>query len=128
MNTRECAHCGAEFNATRANAAYCGPRCKRSAQYARRRASSAPTPEVASVTSATRAALQAAGKVDTAAGQVALRMAGLLDVGDERAGAAMAAWARELRAALAEATAGAASPVADPIDQLKARRAARAGA
>lgn len=70
--------------------------------------------------------LVAAGRDGSAAGQVALALAGLIDSRGE-SGAAVAALARQLSASLAEALRDAESG-GDAVDDLAARREARRAA
>lgn len=76
------------------------------------------------VTTATRRTLTAAAKLDSPLGQAALVLAARMDSAADESGSALAAVAKELRTTLAEAVKGAAT-VADPVDQLRARREAR---
>lgn len=83
-------------------------------------------PQDGPVLASVRARLDEAERAGTPEAAVALRLAGLLDVGDFTASGA-AALSRELRAALADALAGA-PRAADGLDQLAQRRVAKAGA
>lgn len=84
------------------------------------------TPVSGAVASTTLEQLRSLGKLEDPLGAVALVLAAQIDSRDDT-GASMAALARELRATLTEVTRGA-SAVADPVDELGARRAARKGA
>lgn len=75
---------------------------------------------------ATRRALDAIGKRETPAGEVALVLAGRLEDPDCPA-TAMAAMSKELRATLTELGRDAPA-VNDPVDELRKRRAARRSA
>lgn len=74
---------------------------------------------------ATRAQLEAAGRLDTIAGQAALVLAEQL-VSGQHSGAGYAALVKELRATIAEALDGAAV-VDDPLDEIKRRRDLKLG-
>jgi hypothetical protein len=76
-----------------------------------------------SIVAATRAELEAGGKLQSALGSVALVIAERLDKAEDP-GSAMAAMAKELRATMAE-LAKLAPSVADPVDELKRRRQER---
>ena len=76
-----------------------------------------------SVYTATRDELSAAGREATPLGQAALVLAARIDANQD-AGAAIAAMTKQLGATLCEATAGA-NVVASPVDELRARRAAK---
>jgi hypothetical protein len=126
---KSCTECGEEFEAKRDTAKYCGERCKKRAQR-RPSAPSAPAAPVVelpaesfagSLTAATLADLERAGRVDTADGQAALALARRVDLGAKETGASLAALVREHRAALAEAVRDA-ETAADPLDELRARR------
>lgn len=80
-----------------------------------------------SLVEATRTALEAAGKTDTAEGALTLYLAAQLDAG-AHTGSQTAALSREFRAAYEMATKGATTSASTALDQLRARRAARRGA
>jgi hypothetical protein len=69
------------------------------------------------------AELQAAGRLDSSAGQAAVALARRIDDGAESS-AGLAALTREMRAAMAEALARAEAS-GDALDELRARREAR---
>ena len=73
----------------------------------------------------TRAALAAMGRDATPQGLAAITAAATIVAGDHSA-SGLASLLREFRSAFADAVRGASS-VADPIDELEARRAARVG-
>jgi hypothetical protein len=73
---------------------------------------------------AIEAELEAAGRLDTALGRQALRLAQRMH-SEFDTGSAIAALSRELRATMAEALKDA-TPVADPLDELAARRSRKA--
>jgi hypothetical protein len=80
---------------------------------------------VESVVDATRAELEAASALDSAAGRVALALAALIDDSTVATGSAAATLAKEMRAALGEAKQSAPMVVADPLDELELRRVRR---
>jgi hypothetical protein len=125
-----CGSCGAGFEARRASAKYCSERCKKRAQRApghRKTPRVAPLPVDApavvagSLTAATEAELDQAGRIDTAVGQAALVLARRIDHAASETGSALASLVREHRATLAEALADVQS-AADPLDELRTRR------
>lgn len=77
------------------------------------------------VTDAVTTELAAIGKTDTPEGTAAVRIARRIDA-DSEPGAALSALVKELRTVLAAVRANAKPVAADPVDELKARRAARA--
>ena len=121
--------CGVEFEAKRASRKWCSDRCK--TRNARGRL--APVVPVAAVVVldaatfegdlyvVTRRELEAAGRVDTSAGQRALLYARRLDSTSGESGAGVAALGREHGATMAEATRGL-KVAGDLLDELKARR------
>lgn len=116
MGVKVCVECGATFDAQR-NTRRC-PDC-RGVKEAR------PAPE-GGVLGATRAQLAAIGRAESPLGATALVLAGRLDAGADP-GSAMAAMAKELRGIMADLLKEA-PVVADPVDELRARRKARLGA
>lgn len=136
MPARQCAGCGAELplpkssGRPRTKCETCSPTRARDA---RRRAPQ----KLAGVTSidlpqhppslvdATRAQLEAAGRLDSVAGQAALILAAQL-VGGQHSGAGFAALAKGLREAMGEAMDGAAV-ADDPLDELKRLRDLKLG-
>lgn len=80
-----------------------------------------PRAESGAVVTAARAELVAAGRLESAAGQVVMALARRIDGAEGETGAAMAALVKEFRAALAEAV-DHAEQAADPIDELRAQR------
>lgn len=132
--------CGARFEASSPRAVYCSPRCRKRGSRAgvaavpqKRTPHPAPEPpdlpdSVQSVTGSVVAELTAANALGSAAGLAAVKLAQLIDSATLMQGAAVAAWTREMRAALVEAKAGAPAAEADPLDELERRRAERRGA
>lgn len=111
--TKSCAGCGSGF-AAKGNTRRCPP-C---------RGQRPPVVERPSVLAAVDAQLAAIGKQADPLGAVAHVLAGRLDLGLVESGAALTAMSKELRTIMLELarTAGA---VADPVDELLARRNAR---
>lgn len=133
---KSCASCGRKFEPKRPNGKYCGPTCRQRAHRAPKPTEAEqdapvvtlPTPVVEGGTAAsTRAELDAAGRLDTAAGQAALTLARRIDDCGSETGASLAALVKQHLATLQMATAGA-ERAADPIDELRARRERRLGA
>lgn len=128
--------CGTRFEASSPRAVYCSARCRKRGNRAGVQA--APTraapmvalpavdaPEVPTVVGAVIAELRDANALQSAAGLAAVRLAQLIDAATLMQGSSVAAWAREMRAALAEAR-GAAEPAeVDPLDELERKRASR---
>ena len=127
--------CGTRFEAKSARAVYCSDRCKKRGYRAGLKAAPiavagpAPLPppdvDVPSVTGAVIAELQEANALGSAAGLAAVRLAQLIDSSSVMSGSSVAAWTREMRAALAEARAESPAEEVDPIDELERKRAAR---
>lgn len=82
-----------------------------------------PLTAASSVTAATRTLLEAADRAETPAGASALALAARIDSNSDT-GSAMASMVRELRAAVADATAGVAA-AADRVDEIRAQREKR---
>ena len=80
-------------------------------------------PEPESVFDATRQVLRRADRIGTPAGQAALVLAMRLDSGED-SGSGMAALAKQLQAMIAEVTRDA-KTTTSPLDELRARRAAK---
>lgn len=130
-----CAVCGTEFEAKRPAAKFCGQTCRQRAHRRPEAASEAKvlelpaettsesTPEISagSVTAATAAELEAAGRLDTALGQLALTLARRIDHGASETGSGVASLARQHRETLADAVKDA-QQAADPLDELRKRR------
>lgn len=117
---RSCHVCGRDFEAKRKDAITCSATCR-----SRKRNVVPPSdPSDNSLVKATRTELEAAGKVDTMLGQLALTLAARLRT--EMTGASTLS--KELRAVVAEAcgtTATGAAAVVDDVDELRARRDAK---
>ena len=116
MGVKRCVECGGTFDARR-NQKRC-PAC---------RGVPAEGPGLeGGVLVATRAQLVAIGRAESPLGAASLVLAARLDAGADP-GSAMAAMAKELRGIMADLLRDAPA-VADPVDELKARRKARLGA
>ena len=125
---RNCAVCNESFDAKRPQAKYCSTRCRTRASRAglasnRNPAAVAPmvTRETSGLLDAVQAELEAAGKVNTVAGQHALELASRI-VNAPGMNTGVAALSKQLQNVLAEALRGAASAQANPLDELKKRR------
>jgi hypothetical protein len=131
--TRKCDSCHQPYEAKRAASRYCSATCRvRANRNGQAKKNNPPVAIVksrrTSVEAATLAELEAAGRVESAAGQQALALAALID-DPQGAFSAVAGWAREHRAALAEALRTDQVVQSTSLaDQLKARRDARRGA
>ncbi len=120
----ECEVCGRPFEAKRKDAKTCGATCRSN----KRNQSSPPESgeyRTNSLVAATRAELEAAGKVDTMLGQLAISLAGRMS----GTTTGLAALSRELRFVI-EAAIGKRSPSGteaegDYIDELRKRRDAK---
>lgn len=123
---RKCSKCGADLplqtgrGRRRKMCEMCAPPRRRQAPAQ----TTAPTASGGSLTEAVRAELDAAGLLGTAGGFQALALAQRIDA-DQEPGAALAALNKELRAQMNALGAAETEPVADPVDELKARRAGR---
>ena len=136
MSIRKCIRCGDPYQASRSTAKYCSTRCRVYASQERRAAlpvktggSEKPKPSLmvevdqsAGLITATRGTLEAAGRLDSVAGQSAIRIAEAMT--GRETGAGLAALSKALSATMAEALDGVVSQ-ADSLDELKARREAR---
>ncbi|ARG91408.1 hypothetical protein C3472_19955 [Mycobacterium kansasii] len=123
---RQCAQCNRPFEAQRPQAKYCGATCRVRASRAGGSSSAAKAPPAvaavegaADLVSAVTAELTAAGRESSALGVQAIAIAERMARFDTSAG--LAALSKELRAVMASALQNAA-PVADAVDELKARR------
>lgn len=132
MPTRDCARCGKPFAARSAGHKFCSDSCRKRAH--EDGAPSAPVLEMdhpvnvdVSLVERVRAELAAVGRENTARGQAALIVAHRLEHSQMETGASLAALGRQFSQALSDALAGAAK-VADPVDELKARRDAKRSA
>jgi len=124
---RECDVCGRAYTARRASSRYCGDTCGKRAQRARAagiplRADTlddreAPPSELERVVARE---LEAAGRLHSFAGQLALELAYRVASPFE-SGAAVASLAKQFREAMDKALAGVAV-AADPLDEIRARR------
>jgi hypothetical protein len=131
---KQCAVCQVPFEAKRAAAKYCSPRCRVRATRARAAgldggaaAPPEPSPAVAGgVEAAAVAELAAAGRLGTSGGQSALVLARRIDTSAAtEMGAGLAALVKQFGVTLAEAVKGGQVAV-NPLDELKAKRDRRA--
>ena len=136
-----CARCGDTFSPASKRARFCSVKCRTQATRARAKgepesavvepkpkrtgkAKPAPEPDApVGALGAVLAELQAAGRLDSSAGQAAVALARRIDDGAESS-AGLAALTREMRAAMAEALSRA-EATGDALDELRARREAR---
>jgi hypothetical protein len=133
---RKCNVCRLSYEAQRPTSKFCSPNCRatnaRTAPMSWTPVHPVPpasasiasiTPTDSSLVKAIRSELDAAGVADTASGQQALRLATQLSGYDTASG--MAALSRELSRVMAETLRVAVSLMADPVDELAARRDAK---
>ncbi len=124
---RQCESCGRSYAARRASSRFCGDTCGKRSQRARAagiplRAATLDGHEAApsELERATAHELEAVGRLESVAGQLALELARRVASGYE-SGAAVASLVKELRATMAAALAGV-DRAADPLDEIRARR------
>lgn len=129
--TRNCDVCRKPFDAKRPQARFCGATCRKRASRGAGPTVAAPKPAVSAPLPAEAAGagliasvvneLTAAGRLSTALGQCALRLAVRMETSTVDTGAGLASMSKELRAVMAQALANA-EESDDPIDELRARR------
>jgi hypothetical protein len=141
MNVRPCDACGEPYEAKTARSRYCSDRCKRRYHRGARApenvtpleprkrkkrppADGQPVGDAGPVEKATVAALQEVDRAGTPLGAAAVVLARRLDEGRDT-GQGFASLAKQLQATLGSATAGV-HVEADPVDELRARRARKA--
>lgn len=125
---RVCQGCGTEFVALHPASKYCADRCRKRKARAEKKwgdATPAPAPSEPSEQSGgtyakVLAALEEAGRADTWLGSVALNLAMRVDTTTAAMG--YAPMVKELRTTMEAALAGAEKKVADPLDELRAKR------
>lgn len=135
---KSCARCARTFTAKRQVARFCSVACRNAAAAARakgqpeakvvpakpkRTAKAKPEAVPTGTLGAVVDELQAAGRLQSSAGQAAVALARRIDDGAESS-AGLAALTREMRAAMAEALSRA-EATGDALDELRARREAR---
>jgi hypothetical protein len=131
-----CARCAQTFSAKSKRARFCSVKCRTQATRARahgqpesispkptRSPKSKPADSPTGTLGAVIAELTEAGRLNTSAGQAAVALASRIDAGAESS-SGLAALTREMRAAMAEATANVAQ-AGDALDELRAKREAR---
>ena len=136
-----CARCAATFTPGSKRARFCTVKCRTQATRARAAGKPEALPQAKPKAKRTRkpaglqpdsptgtlgaviAELTEAGRLQTSAGQAAVALASRIDAGAESS-SGLAALTREMRAAMAEATANVAQ-TGDALDELRARREAR---
>lgn len=123
---RECDVCGLAYTARRASSRFCGDTCGKRSQRARAAgipllAATVDDRETPSeLVQAVTRELEAVGRLESVAGQVALVLAER--IGSRReSGAATASLARQFSATMTAALAGV-DRAADPLDEIRARR------
>jgi|SRR5690242_14647900 hypothetical protein len=124
VTKRECDACGKTYEAHRVTSKFCSPKCRIANHEKSKRPSAALSAEPVDegpVFAKSRAKLEAAGRLDTWEGAVALQLAARLDAQVREGGMGVAAIVREHRASMEEALKGA-SVAADPLDELRERR------
>lgn len=130
---RTCDECGTAYEARRSTSQYCSSRCR--TRVSRRGGSQEAKPTTpaavatgppAELVAATRKKLTDAGRLDTVLGQQALLLAQRLTEGRIDTGSSLASLSKELRAVMVDALEGV-SRGADPVDELKERRARKFG-
>lgn len=123
---RTCAICGGPLpppgrGRPRTKCLDCAPR--RGASQAARDIAARPAPKAGTLAGAVVRELEAAGRLDTSAGLAAVVLAQRIAAGEDT-GAGIAAMAKQLGATMADALRGVAVE-GDPLDELRARRAAK---
>jgi hypothetical protein len=134
---RACESCGRSYEAKTKRSRFCqDQRCVRERARGRKRVQRHPPATVvelraakkeplpSSVTAATVAELDAAGRVGSALGQAALALARRLDESSADTGSSVASMVKELRATITEAVRSG-QGAADPVDELRERRSKR---
>jgi len=124
--TLTCGSCGKPFEAKRAAAKFCGATCRKRAERAPRVSEAEPQRAgVSGLMRATRETLEAAGVLDTVAGQQAVLLSERMSSPFETC-AAVAAMGKLLSVVVADALKTV--QASDPLDELRRRRdAKRAG-
>ena len=121
---RKCASCGRSYVAARPNSKFCGDTCRKRAQRSPKRSTTKPVEPILSIPtglgSVTARELDAADRLDTVLGQAALVLARRIESPMET-GSSIASMTKQLRETLADALKGA-QQVADPLDEIRARR------
>ena len=120
---RTCATCGRSYQATRPNSKFCGDTCGKRARRSPGRAvkSDEPTASVlVGLEAAATRELEAADRLDTVFGQAALVLARRI-ASPMETGSSIASMTKQLRETMADALKGA-QQVADPLDEIRARR------
>ena len=134
---RDCDRCGQPFAPASKRARFCSVKCRTQATRARatgqpesiakpkrtRKPKAQAADSLTGTLGAVVAELTAAGRLQTSAGQAAVALASRIDAGAESS-SGLAALTREMRAAMAEATANVAQ-AGDALDELRAKREAR---
>ena len=121
---RKCESCGRSYQAARPNSKFCGDTCRKRAQRSPKSGAvkpTEPTPSLAAgLEAVTARELEAADRLDTVFGQAALVLARRIESPMET-GSSIASMTKQLRETMADALKGA-QQVADPLDEIRARR------
>jgi hypothetical protein len=126
VQQRDCDVCGRSYEAVRVTSRYCGPTCRQRSLRAAAAGLALPTATLdgheapSDLELATARELEAAGRLQSVAGQAALVLA--YRIGSRReTGSATAALAKQLHLTMTWALGGVAV-AADPLDEIRARR------
>src|SRR5262245_20090349 len=114
---------GVQFEAKRASAKYCSPKCKKRAYRGTKIRPLEPVPDASEseLVASVRSELKDLGVATSSAGRQAIAMAERMSMAVKDTGSSYAAISRELSRLLDEAKAGAIRK-ADPLDELRDRR------
>jgi len=131
VQQRDCDVCGRSYEAVRVTSRYCGPTCRQRSLRAAAAGLALPTATLdghkapSDLERATARELEAAGRLESVDGQIALLLAGR--IGSRReTGAATASLAKQFSVTMDEALGGVAK-AADPLDEIRARRDRKRG-
>lgn len=129
---RSCDRCGTVYTYRRSTSRYCGPSCRArgplpASVTALPGAAAAPSPSASTTATydAARAALAAAGRLDTLMGVATLTLATRIDNSATETGSALATLVKQLEATATAALADA-QATGDPLDELRRLRDERA--
>jgi hypothetical protein len=124
--TRKCNFCGSPYEAQRPTSKFCSSTCRGKNSRGDQAPASQPVQperEVSGLVDSVRAELEVLDKIDTSTGQQALELATRL-VSAPGMNNGVASLSKELSRVLGEAR-GSSTAMADPVDELKARRDAK---
>jgi hypothetical protein len=130
MMTKTCLGCGVDFQASKANAKTCSPRCRQRIRKQPAGATPAPpakvvdlptkTATLSGIVASTRGELEACERLETSLGQLAMFAAERLEQSSRDTASSVAALMRAYREAMAAAVEGAAVEE-DPIEKARRR-------